>query len=1049
MASSEVEIVSSSPFGCVLRDHNGRENRYGKKNNGHACIQQNLKVFVHSCFSASPENAADSIMAQSLENNKDKWAMAREAFEKESSRGVSSIVQKWRCFEAESMSLHSNNGHINSSSCSSRSNSGSTITDNLQFLDGQIRNSSISESVAEKSEAPSMAEESYMDSESDRIGPSGDSNSTEKERMRVADIIKKLKCGEGSNEQFVANFSLPKVRTSFDHYAPDIRDHESLPATPRVRGHRAFNESLMQFEHDRHQEVQRLGSIDHHAPDIRGHGAIPASPRVRGNRASNVVLTQLERNRQQEVQRLGELKAVSKFSHRGRLQAMLKVKIILHEKELKDSEQIHLLVSDRKKHSKGSSVMHLRERFDTGLEQNAVCSSPRREVINNAQDMHKFSSSTQLKEVSDTPNVKNPFTNHQRKEVVDHTPNMKNPSTSGQLKEVVDDPSTLSVDNASTPSMDNPFMPNVDNPPTSIKLKEVVDHNSSAVNPTTSTQHKEEIHPPEVSHPESPSKLVVDINLNSTYNNVEDDINHSINVVCPTSKSLKEIIHSWEKTHLRSLLKNQDISSEALEVEAWSTSDRVKIDISRHEVINPQQNALELQNTETSYKEVSPNLDGLWEDTAFDTKSLNSQKSVDSATSPGEWKDRNESEEKVDDEQSIVSLNELVEDNPVSKIDWEEQLDRGNAFETFPDWKSNLSQEPSEGEDDQSDQNIDEPSLDWIYDVCRPLSDWECLRQERYEEMLDPFNDNGDIKKLLERKNVSSFLCSAMRDKIDKLMVSRTQGQPLITDVQVEKVKQDGEVEEEGKYAHKENEQEGDVKCNLEGEKEDGEKYAHEENEQEGGVKCYPEGEDENESPEGRQHSDGDEYSNQTPSITSASADIFGPWSHDQDNNASPRLQQFLSPTMDNQQFSSLRSNHPSIEMELICDLRGHMEQLHKEIFDLRKSLHTCMEMQVKMQQFMMREAESVKRHSTQNKGNGSINRLQRKGTCCLCFDAEVDSLLYRCGHMCTCYKCAHDLQQHSGICPMCQAPILDVVNDISFSSENVGRTLFDILKMR
>lgn len=44
--------------------------------------------------------------------------------------------------------------------------------------------------------------------------------------------------------------------------------------------------------------------------------------------------------------------------------------------------------------------------------------------------------------------------------------------------------------------------------------------------------------------------------------------------------------------------------------------------------------------------------------------------------------------------------------------------------------------------------------------------------------------------------------------------------------------------------------------------------------------------------------------------------------------------------------------------MELIFDLRGHMEQLHKEIFDLRKSLHTCMEMQVKLQQFMMREAD-------------------------------------------------------------------------------------------
>lgn len=275
MASSEVEIVSSTPFGCVLRDHNGREYRYRKKNNAHACIQQNLKDIVHSCFSASAENAVDSIMSQSQDNTDDRWAMARKVvLEKEPSRGVSSLVQKWRVFEAESKNLNSNNSHLISSSSSSRSNSGSTFTENLQFLDGQIRNSSVTESIAEKAEVPSMTDESFLDLESDRMGPSRDSNSTEKERMRVADIIKKLKCEEESNEHFGSNVALPKVRTSIDHLAPDIRGHGAIPVSPRVRGRRAFNDLLMQLERDRHQEVQRLG----------------------------------------------ERKAVSKFSYRGRLQ---------------------------------------------------------------------------------------------------------------------------------------------------------------------------------------------------------------------------------------------------------------------------------------------------------------------------------------------------------------------------------------------------------------------------------------------------------------------------------------------------------------------------------------------------------------------------------------------------------------------------------------------------------------------------------------------------------------------------------------------------------
>lgn len=128
-------------------------------------------------------------------------------------------------------------------------------------------------------------------------------------------------------------------------------------------------------------------------------------------------------------------------------------------------------------------------------------------------------------------------------------------------------------------------------------------------------------------------------------------------------------------------------------------------------------------------------------------------------------------------------------------------------------------------------------------------------------------------------------------------MISRTQGQPLVTDDQVEQVKQGEVVKEEGNYAHKENEQEG-------------------------GVECDPKGEKEDESPEGGQHSEGDEYSDQTPSMTSASPDIFGPWSHNQGNNvsddhvATPSLQQYLSfnsRTLENQQFSSLRSNHSSI----------------------------------------------------------------------------------------------------------------------------------------
>lgn len=49
---------------------------------------------------------------------------------------------------------------------------------------------------------------------------------------------------------------------------------------------------------------------------------------------------------------------------------------------------------------------------------------------------------------------------------------------------------------------------------------------------------------------------------------------------------------------------------------------------------------------------------------------------------------------------------------------------------------------------------------------------------------------------------------------------------------------------------------------------------------------------------------------------------------------------------------------------------------------------------------------------------------------CSICYERSIDSVLYMCGHMCMCYECA--VQQWrgkgGGQCPMCRAPIRDVI---------------------
>ncbi|XP_054010095.1 protein neuralized-like isoform X1 [Hylaeus anthracinus] len=49
---------------------------------------------------------------------------------------------------------------------------------------------------------------------------------------------------------------------------------------------------------------------------------------------------------------------------------------------------------------------------------------------------------------------------------------------------------------------------------------------------------------------------------------------------------------------------------------------------------------------------------------------------------------------------------------------------------------------------------------------------------------------------------------------------------------------------------------------------------------------------------------------------------------------------------------------------------------------------------------------------------------------CSICYERSIDSVLYMCGHMCMCYTCA--IQQWcgkgGGLCPLCRAPIKDVI---------------------
>ncbi|XP_008561058.1 protein neuralized isoform X1 [Microplitis demolitor] len=74
----------------------------------------------------------------------------------------------------------------------------------------------------------------------------------------------------------------------------------------------------------------------------------------------------------------------------------------------------------------------------------------------------------------------------------------------------------------------------------------------------------------------------------------------------------------------------------------------------------------------------------------------------------------------------------------------------------------------------------------------------------------------------------------------------------------------------------------------------------------------------------------------------------------------------------------------------------------------------------------------------TGHQGNSHLQQWSEKlqptpgqpSECSICYERNIDSVLYMCGHMCMCYPCA--IQQWrgkgGGQCPLCRAPIRDVI---------------------
>ncbi|KAJ6393328.1 hypothetical protein OIU77_022738 [Salix suchowensis] len=396
-----------------------------------------------------------------------------------------------------------------------------------------------------------------------------------------------------------------------------------------------------------------------------------------------------------------------------------------------------------------------------------------------------------------------------------------------------------------------------------------------------------------------------------------------------------------------------------------------------------------------------------------------------------------ESEPQVDNSASATcEVNEKVhsETCAVSDATWQgtsllaQVFDPPETSETPPplnDWDEN--EIGGEGED-----FFEQINYDWFSDIARPRSYWEDQRKARYEEKLTTSSDNDEIRQLLERGTVSNFLASDLRDRIDQLVMSHVQIQASQEDEELEEDSQErmgqlmlsyfqrhshpaGSQEEEQVHEH-EQEHEQEQTQELDGRSEVEETIEEECISEEG-------------SPSSHQYMEATNYFDQS-SPSQHSPYPLRSWNYSDDANVCEQAQttplylplQTQASNQDRRYSSSI--SHSSLEMEFVYDLKGHMEQLQREMYELRKSIQTCMEMQTNLQNSL--KAQEV--HPVQGNGKDSPDRRPNKRSCCICYEKPVDSFLYRCGHMCTCLECANELRQSCGKCPICRAPILDVV---------------------
>ncbi|XP_071948242.1 uncharacterized protein [Antedon mediterranea] len=104
-------------------------------------------------------------------------------------------------------------------------------------------------------------------------------------------------------------------------------------------------------------------------------------------------------------------------------------------------------------------------------------------------------------------------------------------------------------------------------------------------------------------------------------------------------------------------------------------------------------------------------------------------------------------------------------------------------------------------------------------------------------------------------------------------------------------------------------------------------------------------------------------------------------------------------------------------------------ESLRRQMEELKNMVQLTFDLQMDMQRAIRQEvAAALTGRSGTETLPQSATQPANEGHCLICLEKSIDSVLYQCGHMCVCLCCGLKLKSQGNNCPMCRAPIRDVI---------------------